>query len=184
MPGELDLNHANLDDENIPIAYAVALPKFIAMSLSTLGVYWLFWSFRAYRNLGLSKAASGVYAFFLTISLYELLKRVEFAAKRANLSVSMSKIPLALTFFVLETANRFLDKDGKWPFWLTLLLASLPVLPMIMVQRRINAVNAALRPNLPLVSRLNGLNIAWLSIFTIVICLCLVGSMLPQEPTP
>ncbi len=184
MTGKVELDHANLDDENIPIAYAVALPKFIAMSVSTFGLYWIYWSFRAYRNLGLSKAASGVYAFFLTISLYELLKRVEFAAKKANLSVSMSKIPLALTFFLLEAANRFLDREGKWPFWATFLLAALPVLPMIIVQRRINAINLALRPNLPLAARFNGLNIAWLSIFTIVFCLGLVGLMLPQEPTP
>jgi hypothetical protein len=132
-----------------PIGFPVSPRKFWLMSILTFSLYLVYWGYQNFRHLNISvntKFWSTVSALFLPLSLFALIKGLQKTATECGASIKLNPIKLALSFFVLAAIGKILDYNdfpigGKF-------VALLSLVPLFQVQRKINAINAELRPSL------------------------------------
>ena len=124
-----------------PPFHRVSLGKFSLLSVSTLGLYELYWF---YRNWKLLKAESGRdispfwRAVFSPIFCYSLGQSIDDAAEKANVPERTHPAVLAGLYFALVLAHRLPD-----PYWLVSLLSFVPLVPFV---RQIERIHETLRP--------------------------------------
>jgi hypothetical protein len=137
--------------------FSVSITKLIIMSLCSLGIYDLFW---AYQNWKLVKARAtnewdaqispfwrAVFTFFY---LYPLLKLIKQSMRENSVNGFLS--PGWITFgFIALTICYGLPA----PYWLIYFLS---FIPLVVIQQRVNAINAACFPNAEISSRFSGWN--------------------------
>ena len=117
------------------------------MSILTGFLYPLYWGHQNFRHLDLSvnsKFKSTFYALFLPISFLSLIRSLEKTAAEYGASIQLKAVKLAISYFILSALGKILDQfdlpiGGK-------LVAILSLVPLYQVQKKINAVNAELRP--------------------------------------
>ena len=119
------------------------------MSILTGFLYPLYWGYQNFRHLDVSvstKFKSTLYALFLPISFLSLMRGLEKTAAECGASIQLKAVKLAMSYFLLSAIGKMLDYfdlpiGGK-------LVAILSLIPLYQVQKKINAVNAELRPGL------------------------------------
>ena len=116
-----------------PYPYSISIPKLIILSITTLGLFELYWfykqfkSFKEVRNWDINP---WLRTLFGGVTAYTLFREVERAEKEIDSSKDLFAIGLAIVFFFTLALSRLPN-----PYWL---LAFLSVIPLVPVQNAIN----------------------------------------------
>jgi len=155
------------------VFFPVSLLKLTLMSLATLGLYEIYWSYKNWKcvqeRFG-DKVNAPLRALFYPLSSYWLFKRIRAQAGEARLEGKLQAGLLALVLFLLGALSRLPD-----PWWLASLLAFVPLLP---VQATVNQLNRRLAPHAAANAGFSGWNIAGLAIGGILLVMALFGAFM------
>jgi len=155
--------------------FPVSRLKFALMSLATLGLYEIYWSYKNWKcvqeNLG-EKVNAPIRALFYPLTSYSLFKRIREQAGQAQLGEGLAAGPLALAVFLLSALSRLPD-----PWYIASLFAFLPMLP---VQSAVNELNRKLAPQADSNASFSAWNIAGFAIGAILLFLALVGTFMGE----
>jgi hypothetical protein len=125
-----------------PAFFPVGPAKFAVLSVCTLGFYIVYWFYKSWRQVpgksGGSSAKAAAAAIFCPLTAYSLFREIERFEAQAAGPARTRATALALFFFLFAAAGRLPD-----PYGLACLLAFAPLLPVV---RRVNRLNAELRP--------------------------------------
>lgn len=160
------------------IGYPITLKKFLLLNLFTFSLFQLVWAYKSFRNLNgpgaSSAAASGIFAWFLPLSLHSLMNKYELAANRAGHPINFHKVPVALLFFVLVTISKYIDRIKTVPAGISLVATVLSVVLLCYVQVKVNNLNSILYPGVPYAEKFTWKH--WLGLFCgIVILIAMIG---------
>lgn len=137
--------------------FAAAVPKLVLMTIATFGAYEVYWGYKHWKileprlNEPILPFWRGVFGVFF---LYALTREINIAGKARGIEKPLPAEVLAVLFFLLNLSVRLPD-----PYWLVAFLA---VVPIAVVQRRANRVNAQEAPLSDRNSRIRGWN--WLAV--------------------
>lgn len=158
--------------------FAVSLSKFAVMSLCTFGLYELYWAYKhwdAVRRRDQERLSPFWRAFFAPLWAFSLFPRLGRLTAMYGVPATWSGSGLALAYFLIHLTWRLPD-----PYWLVSLLGFLPVL---VVQRSVNGLNAAVAPDAPRNDSYSGLNVVAIVLGGLLLLLAILGTfMLPEEP--
>ena len=169
------------------IGYPITLKKFILFDLISFGVFQRIWAFKHFRALnGPGKAktfAAVVFAVFLPITLFGMLKNYESKSAELGLPIIFKKYLLAVTYFMIGILVNAISRVPTIPDWVTCAVGPLALIPLVIVQHKINLLNTNLRPGLPFAPRLSWQS--WLCLVIAIVFLILAGiGMFFPEPVP
>jgi hypothetical protein len=159
-----------------PPYFAVGPLKFCLMSVTTLGIYELYWFYQNWKivreveQVDISPFWRAFFAPFWTFSLGD-----RFAA-HANVAAAPIVLPmpwLGVAYLLLSLSVNLPD-----PWWLFSMLSFVPILPFDAAARRLNGKGRLAEPTHGVFSTLN---IIWLGIGAILLILVLIGAFLPPE---
>ena len=149
--------------------------KLALMSLGTLGLYEIYWSYKNWKcvqeHLG-EKVNAPIRALFYPLTSYSLFKRIRERAGQSQLGEGLPAGPLALAVFLLGAMSRLPD-----PWYIASLLAFLPMLP---VQSTVNELNRKLTPQADNNASFSAWNIAGLALGGILLSLALLGTFMAE----
>ena len=160
----------------VPPYFPVATHKFVALSLCTLGLYQVFWFYqnwqRVHRRTG--EVLSPFWrAFFAALWGFALFRRVAKHDMLEGGRPAWSASLLGALFLGLTVAWKLPD-----PWWLISLLSFVPLLPVLRTTQRLNA---QLTPTAPENGDYSIANILTLILGGTVLCLAILGTLLPAE---
>ena len=157
--------------------FPVATHKFVVLSLCTLGLYELYWSYQNWRRIeeaspeGLSPFWRAVFAPIWSFSLF---RRVRDLAEADGLVVRWNPIVLAVFYLLLGVSWRLPD-PWSWVGFAT-------VLALFPVQQTAQLLNRRyLAPDESPNNRYGVLNIATIIVGGTFLLLATIGSFLPPE---
>lgn len=157
-----------------PRYFPVSPAKFVVMSLASFGIYGFYW---LYQNWALERAHSGEdlspfwRTFFSVIWIHSLLERVRQAAGAAQMPPAWTPGATTAAYLIISCSLFLPD-----PYWLASLLVVVPLLP---VQRTVNALNAAVAPEVPRNDAYTGKNVVLILVGLIFFLLVILGMMAP-----
>jgi hypothetical protein len=165
---------AVLDPPAAEALYNVGTTKLVMMTLSTFGlydVYWLYktWSVEARAGADISPAAR---ALFAPLFMYSLAEQINARAISAHLQTALNPWLTSIAFLLLTVAVRL-----PRPFWLMGLMSGFVLIP---IQKQSARINAARGIGIGKEARFGFLNIAWLVVSSVFWLLVLVASLLPE----
>ena len=155
--------------------FSVSLSKLAVMSLATFGIYELYWCYKqwdAIRRRESEKLSPFWRAFFAPLWGFSLFPRIQRLTANYGVPATWSGTGLALGFFILGAMWRLPD-----PYWLASFFS---FLPLLVVQRSVNALNAAVAPAADRNARYSGLNVVVIVIGAILLLLAILGTLLPN----
>ncbi|CAN5202373.1 hypothetical protein BH11CYA1_BH11CYA1_32240 [soil metagenome] len=171
------------------IGYPITLKKFIILDLITFGVFEIIWAFKHFRALkGKGKAktfAAMVFALFLPISLFDMLKEYESKSAATACPISYNKYLLGVSFFMLSLIIKVVSNAPTIPDWVTFVITPLSLIPLLFVQRKINLLNTTLRPGVPFAPPMTWKH--WVGlVIGVVVLLVMVGAsaLMGNSPSP
>jgi hypothetical protein len=170
---------ANVDSYRANPQFAVSTSKFVVMSLCTLGFYQLYWAYKhwdAQRRREQEDLSPFWRAFFAPLWCFSLLPRLQRITAEYGAPATWSGSGLALAYFLLSLAWRLPD-----PWWLVSVLS---FLPLLVVQRSINNLNAVVVPNAPRNDSYSGLNIVIIVIGGLLLLLAILGTLFSSAGPP
>ena len=154
--------------------FAVSTPKFVVMSIFTVGLYELYWAYKQWKTI---KARTGAdimpfwRAFFSGLWGFSLFGQIKADAERRAIGANWSAGLLGALYLVLLVTWRLPD-----PWWLVSLLSFLPMLPVVQTVERINNAPAHLRND-----KYSGANIAGIIVGPLVLALAVLGMTIDPE---
>ena len=153
--------------------FPVAIHKFIVLSICTLTIYELYWSYQQWQRI---RRATGEElrpfwrAFFAPLWGFSLFDRIRDDALERNLPAAWNAPLLGTIYLLLSVAWRLPD-----PIWLVSLASFLPLIPVVRTVARINAsAPAAEGTN----STYSALNIITIVVGGILLLLAIAGSFI------
>lgn len=158
-----------------PPYFAVSIPKLVALTLCTLGIYELYVQF---YNWKLIKARDGSNirpfwrVFLAYFFVYSLFVRVNRDAQKAGVR-GIPAGPLAAGWIIVSLLWKLPD-----PYWLVTFAAVLFFVP---VQKAINRINEAAAPGHDPNDRFTDWQVAILVIGGLLLVLSVIGAFLPEE---
>ncbi len=163
----------NLISSDVDDQYIISTPKFILLCLLTMGLYQIWWFYKAwnfYKQKEKSDIMPAARAIFSIIFLIPLMDRnIEFASHKGY-QKSYTSVALFLGFLVLNALSRLPD-----PYWLLSLLGIACIVPTF------NAFNYALQNsedvNVIVQESFNGRQITLIVLGSILWALALLGMM-------
>ncbi|MBP9089569.1 hypothetical protein KBI23_00975 [bacterium] len=156
-----------MSDTRALIGYPITIKKFI----------WGFKHFRALRGPGISRTAGeAIFALLLHLSLFEMLKEYEQLAAKHNAPLRFHKYALGFSFFFLIMLIRFGERIQTMPDWISLLAFPLSLVPLILVQSKINHLNKTLRPGIDFATPMTWKNWFGFAIGLLVLLAMLLGA--------
>lgn len=167
---------AATDADSTLLYFPVSLRKLVVMSISTLGLYTLYWQFchwlyiRDYEDASFSPGWRG---FFAIIFCYPLFRRIRQTARSKGLPVTLPAGPLAFGWLIFA----FLGSLPP-PFFLLYFLSVLFLLP---VQNAANAINSITDPDHDPNDSFSTWNKVAIGVGGITLALAVVGSFLPPK---
>jgi len=130
-----------------PIGYPVSVKKMAIMHVATLGLYDLYWAYRNFTNLynpQRSPVIRGIFAVFISISFYGMLKRLQELARHIGHPLRLNAAVLGAAFFLINfLPGRFMNDV---PVIVYLIPPAVAAIPLCIAQAKINELNAATRP--------------------------------------
>lgn len=156
--------------------FGVGILKLAVLSLCSFGIYDLFWSYcqwKEERNRTGESLSPFWRAVFAPIWGFSLFERIHRRSMSNRLAAFWSPNALAIAFLALNVTWRLPD-----PYWLISLLTFLPIIP---VQRTINALNTEAAPETDRNDRFSGLNIVLLILGGALLALAIYGTFVPVE---
>ena len=153
--------------------FAVGVAKLCVMSITTLGLYELYWFYKQWKcaaRISGEKLWAPVRALFFPFTAYFLFTRMHDHAHRY--SVSFPAVgALAFAVFFLNVAWRLPD-----PWWL---VSEFAFLPLIAVQNAVNALNAKAAPGADENRRLTPGNVVAILLGGAITALAVIGVFMP-----
>lgn len=116
--------------------FSVSTFKFILMSISTLGIYQIYWGYKNWRYLKSSKSLKIMpfwRAIFAPIWVFSLFNYIYESAREYGIKTQIPSTPLAGICFVFYIFSNLPD-----PYWL---LTNLTIIPLLLVNSTITKVN-------------------------------------------
>jgi hypothetical protein len=159
-----------------PRYFSVSPAKFVVMSLASFGIYGFYWF---YRNWVLERAHTNEdlspfwRTFFAPLWIYSLLRRMRDAAGGAQVAPAW-RAEISAVAYIVITCGLFLPD----PYWLVSLLVVVPLVP---VQRTVNALNAVVAPATSRNDAYSGKNLVLIIVGLIFYVLLILGMMAPAE---
>ena len=159
-----------------PIYFPVSTIKLIVLSLSSFGIYEVYWF---YQHWKLERGRTGEdlspfwRAFFAPLFAYSLFTRIKEFGDRSSVPVGYSPGGLAAAFLVLAASWRLPD-----PVWLITMLTFLPLLP---VRTAVAAINRGQAPQADTNGRFSGANIIGVIVGGLLLLLAVIGTFLPGD---
>jgi len=170
---------ANVESYRANPQFAVSTSKFVVISLCSLGFYQLYWAYKhwdAQRRRDQEDLSPFWRAFFAPLWGFSLLPRLQRITAVYGAPATWSGSALALAYFLLGIAWRLPD-----PWWLVSILS---FLPLLVVQRSINRLNALVAPDAPRNDSYSGLNVVLIVIGGLVLLLAILGTLFsPTGPS-
>ncbi|HEV3008209.1 MAG TPA: hypothetical protein VGX52_04165 [Burkholderiales bacterium] len=161
--------------ESEAVFFAVSGLKLAVMSIVTFGLYEIYWFYKNWkcvqRNTG-DDVSAPLRAVFYPLISYPLFKRIRSHARSSGVESDFPAGVLAIAVFLVALLWRLPD-----PWWLVSFFGFLPLLP---VQRAVNAVNRKLAPAADANTRFRGWNIFGLIAGGIVLALTVTGAFVPE----
>lgn len=153
--------------------FPVATTKFVVLSVCTVGLYDLYWSYRNWQRIA-KRTTTPISpfwrAFFAALWSYELFKAIRTEAAQRGILADWSPGLLAVLFFALTASWRL---PGAW--WFIGFLSFAPMVPVAQTIEALNeAVIAAESPN----RAYTGANILIIVLGTIFVSLAVIGTFL------
>jgi hypothetical protein len=170
---------ADIDAYRATPQFAVSLTKFAVMSLCTFGVYELYWAYKhwdAQRRREQEDLSPFWRSFFAPLWGFSLLPRLGRITGAYGRPATWSGSALALAYFLLCASWRLPD-----PLWLVTLLS---FLPLLVVQRSINQLNAAVAPDASHNDSYSGLNVVMIIIGGLCLALAILGTLYHPAEAP
>lgn len=168
-----------LDRADQPIFFPVSKRKFILMSVTTFGLYGIFWAFKSWLYVQTTtgkKMSPGWRAWFSIFYLQNLLDEILGIGKEINLSVAAkpySSIKIYVLWLVLTICGRL-----PGAFCIFGLFNFVPLLPAVGYVNELN--KAAGKENL-INTKFSFGNIVWLVIGSCLVVLSIIGTFLPDQ---
>jgi hypothetical protein len=153
-----------------PAFFPVSLVKLALMSLATLNLYQIYWSYQNWKcvqRLNGENVNAPIRAFFYTLTSYSLFHRIRDHAKRDG-RTSLQAGLLAIGVFVFAVLSMAAD-----PYWLVTFVGFLPLLP---VQSVVNKINREVAPDADPNGRFGGWNILALIVGGAFLFLAIIGT--------
>ena len=148
------------------------------MTLCTFGFYEIYWAYKQWdaqrtrEREDLSPFWRAVFAPLWGFSLFPRLQRI---TATYGIPVGWSGTTLAIAYFLLHLTWRLPD-----PYWWISMLA---VIPVVVAQASINALNEAVAPDAPRNGTYSGLNVAGIVLGGLLLLLALLGTFfVPADP--
>jgi hypothetical protein len=157
-----------------PRYFPVSPAKLVVMSLASFGIYGFYW---LYQNWALERTHTNEElspfwrTFFSVFWIYSLLRRIREAAGAAQAAPNWTPAITAAAYIII-TCGLFLPD----PYWLVSLLVVVPLVP---VQRTVNALNAVVAPETPKNDAYSGWNVVMIIVGVIFYMLLILGMMVP-----
>jgi hypothetical protein len=159
----------------LPLLYAPALPKFIVMNVTTLGLYSIYWGYRNWKVMRTAErtfAWAPLCALFLPITLRSLLDKTE--NERVALSVSNKKLTgLVILFFALNVASRIPGYGD--------VISLFAFVPLIFVNNYLGRINRLNQHDSTEIDRFSVANLVFAILGSILIALALWGLSMDQD---
>jgi hypothetical protein len=163
--------------QTAPLYFSVSIPKLIIMSLCSLGIYELYWSYRNWKlvqSRALNQWDAKISPFWRAVwslfYLYSLLKLVKKSMHVHNVAGFLSPGWLTFGFIILTICYRLPD-----PYWL---VSFLSVIPLTIVQQRVNSINAIVAPTGEINSQFSGWNVACIVVGGGTFLLAIIGTFI------
>jgi hypothetical protein len=153
-----------------PLYFPVSKTKLILMSISTLGLYEIYWFYKNWNHIKIrtrQKIRPFWRAIFSVFYCYSLFKTVQESADAHRGRQEINPGWLAVGYILLSITYKLPD-----PFWVVSLLAFLPLLP---VQGAINSINARVAPAADRNSNFSVKNIFVMIIGSLLLALATLG---------
>jgi hypothetical protein len=167
------------------VGYPITIGRMLLYHFGTLLLYHYVWAYKQFKSmLGPGKGktfASLGFAIFLPFSIFFLIDLYQKRAAAMGLTLRIPKDSLGASFFVLcflsGAVSRIFPND-----WWTALLEPFTLIPLFILQRKINAFNLELHPDLPFAPKMNiFVKVAAIFGVLIYIALPIVCIALPPE---
>jgi hypothetical protein len=174
-----------LADQQKVIGYPITLTKFVIFNVLTLGIFEIIWAFKHFRALkgpGKSKTAAAIiFAIFLPLSFFDMMKEYEAVSSDTNSPIVFNKYFLAVSYFFFEAVIKFADRFPSMPDWTVLAVFPFSLIPLIIVQRKINQLNTTLRPGVPFAQPMTWKHWLGLAFGVLVLLGMLIGAALLSD---
>jgi hypothetical protein len=156
--------------------FTVGSLKLVLMSLTTLGLYELYWFYRNWkviRNQDQSDIMPFWRAFFAPFWTFSMGYEFVEQAKTQGTAITLPVAPLGILYLIWNILWRLPD-----PYWLVSLLSPFLLLPFEHAARRIDGRGTLARPTY---GRFSVWNIAWIVVGSLFLVLVLIGTFLPDD---
>lgn len=156
--------------------FTVGALKFTLMSITTFGLYPIYWFYRNWKlirdrhELSIWPFWRAVFAPLWTFSMGRIMVD---EGKERGIALDLSYSLLGVLYLLMNVMTRLPD-----PWWLISILSFVPLLPFDSTARLLNG-NGTLAP--PNYGRLTVWNIAWIVLGTLFLLLVFLGLMVPME---
>lgn len=145
-----EANHESGEHSAEFLGYPISIGKLLFLTVITFGFYPVYWAYKNFKSLYPGKNMIALtYAVFIVWALFDLMKKFEEKSLQAGCAVKFPKILLAFAFFLLIMADRLCDRFLDAPYAISIVTELISLLPLVVVQRKINAVNRTLCPGKP-----------------------------------
>jgi hypothetical protein len=156
--------------------FPVGAGKFVALSLCTLGLYELYWSYKQWQRIQKRTGESlrpFWRAFFAPLWNFSLLEKIRDDAQKSSTPVGWSAPLSGTVYFAVSIAWRLPD-----PWWLISLGAFLPLMPVV---GTISALNDRRRATESRNESFSAGNLAVLFLGGVFLLLTILGTLLPTD---
>jgi len=169
---------APADEDGQPAFFPVSLLKLALMSMCTGGLYEIYWGYKNWKcanHLFRKDYSAGIRGFFLPITSFALFKHVNEYSTAKGVPLPGGAHGMAALFLILSVMWRLPD-----PYWL---ISWFAVVPLLVVQRVVNEVNAKVAPDADRNARFGAWNVVALLLGGAILALAVIGMFLPP-PQP
>ena len=149
--------------------FAVSTHKFVVMSLTTCGLYTVYWVYRQWKRFAEHGDPLSPFwrTFFLIFTNYALFGRVRARARQERVGVDW--LPSIMGSFYLTLSLTFRLPD---PWWMLTFLSFVPMIPVQRTIDRVNGLRVAELPN----RGYSGWNIVGIVVGGLVLVLVVYGA--------
>lgn len=154
--------------------FPVSVPKFIVMSLCTLGLYHVYWAYKSWvriRDESGEDLMPWARAFFIGIFNFSLFDRIQSHAAQAEVPTGWNPVVLGAGVLIFGAISRLPHGWGMLS-----LLSFIPYIPIVATIAKINEKLVPVTTESPN-RRLTAVNIVWVVIGGIIVVLAIVGSV-------